>query len=191
MYKFIWKNIIIYKNFELYFFLKESPKVKENYTTTENNQESMNKSNYMDSTMEKNTNCTYTTFKKSSFHTDLNKTSIINAEFSENKEMKIEVKEKKKIKSKNFNIIDVNKTKTSFGVIKYYEFKKKFGFIADDNTNNEVFFHYQDFLKRNSNTENQLIKTRQGIFVKVKFIYLSFMSKNKKKIKAVDIEIIE
>ena len=76
------------------------------------------------------------------------------------------------------------------GIVKFYNSDKKFGFITNEETNSEIFFHYGDFQNKSPILESNLILCRKGKIMKVEFVCLTYYTKLQQKTKAIQIHYI-
>ncbi len=75
-----------------------------------------------------------------------------------------------------------------FGTLKFFDECKNFGFIIMDISNSEIFFHYDDFNKKNISKE-LLLSYKSGNIIRVSFACLKYIGKYNVSMKAIEIEI--
>lgn len=75
------------------------------------------------------------------------------------------------------------------GTLKFFDEFKNFGFIIMDINNSEIFFHYDDFNKKNLGKE-LLLSYKSGNILRVSFVCLKYIGKYNVSMKAIEIEIV-
>ena len=91
-----------------------------------------------------------------------------------------------KIKKLNPEKSEDNKTK---GIVKFFDKKKKFGFIMiGSEKKNDIFFHYDDVIDKLKFSCEFLNTAKSKNIIKVKFLVTDYKSKYKNCKKAIEIE---
>ena len=93
----------------------------------------------------------------------------------------------------NFNkkkILILEESKNRYyGIIKYFEERKNYGFIKVDDLNTEIFFHFDD-IKTPGVTVDFITSYREGKIIRVSFQSMSYIGKYKNSRKAIEINIL-
>jgi len=86
-------------------------------------------------------------------------------------------------------ILSDNKDRYS-GTLKFFDEKKKFGFLVMDKDGSDIFVHYEDLNKVGLTTE-QLMDPKFIKDLKFTFCELEYLGKHRKSKKAVDLKMIK
>lgn len=77
---------------------------------------------------------------------------------------------------------------TKFGYFKFLNPEKKFGFLSEEVSGKEIFFHMDDLLKTGINYE--LADYARRVKIKVVYEALSYVGKYKESVKAVNVKLL-
>ena len=112
--------------------------------------------------------------------------------YSSIRETQNEISELNQTNSDENESINAFLRKSFMGIVKFFDKKKKFGFIIIDNEKrDDIFFHYNDVLDKNKLSINFLNSCNKMNLIKVKFKCAVYINNNDKNLKAISIEFVK